>query len=812
MMLAALGLTRNADAAMLLHIEAVSPRVAQRGTTVEVLIQGSCLKDPREIVFYRPGIRAISIESLPRLQNPIGLAHGGRIEDQVRCKFVIAPDCPLGEHPFRLRTATELTSLGTFHITPFRAIDENEAGYNTNDTLETALAVTPNVSVRGKMGPSARGDVDLYKIPVVAGQRISVEVDSVRIADIHYGGSEYDLAARILDENGKELASNDDNPLHLQDPVLSAKASHNGFAFVEVKRSVFVPYDRDYVVHIGTNRRPLVAFPLGGQSGSHLPFRFLGDSQGDYEETIEIPSTPGMFEVIGDAPSPLLLRSSPFPNVNENRSSDVTRVEQIPVGLNGVIEKRGDVDAYRVSVKKGDRLRVRVFAASLASPIDPSLRIRAIDASGKPGAIELQADDAQLPDRDIFGTSFRSQGGLKDILDPSVIWEPKNSGDYLIEIEDSSGAAGALAVYRIEIEPTRDSVFPLLTSTAFDWMECVRTSGLAVPQGNRWTVNLNLPQGQGSEFRGAFDVVAHGLPKGVRLIADRVPPGQKQWPVQFVSDGTSSQGTALITLEARPIDSSKPLESHSQQNIPFINHPGGDAWRTVRLDRFVLAVTEPSPFSVIVAQPPVALVRGGELAIPVKIIRRNGFNEPVEFQCDWVPQGVAVQPTAIIPAGASEGVLKITGEANAPLGRVPLVVTASTTREDLDAYLGTGRVRVSSEIVPLVIAEPFVELASQPTSVRRGERKQYVWNVRQKSPFEGKATVKLLGLPKGVTVQTPLPVLTRDSKDVAFEIVATDEALLGSVSGLSCEVIVQAGGQEIRQRSGSGTLRIDPKL
>ena len=226
----------------------------------------------------------------------------------------------------------------------------------------------------------------------------------------------------------------------------------------------------------------------------------------------------------------------------------------------------------------------------------------------------------------------------------------------------------------------------------------------------------------------------------------------------------------------------------------------------------MLAVTDAAPFSVEIKSPAVALVRGGELAIPVRVIRQSGFEGPVEFQCDWVSPGVSVQPTTTIRAGESEGLLRITGEANAPLGRCPLVVTASTTRDDLDPYLGTGRIRVSSEIVDLMITEPYVELASQPESVRRGEQKRYVWSVQQKSSFEGVASVKLLGLPKGVTVVEPFPVLTNVSKEIAFDIKATDEALLGSVRGMSCEVIVHAGGQEIRQRTGNGTLRIDPGL
>ena len=84
--------------------------------------------------------------------------------------------------------------------------------------------------------------------------------------------------------------------------------------------------------------------------------------------------------------------------------------------------------------------------------------------------------------------------------------------------------------------------------------------------------------------------------------------------------------------------------------------------------------------------------------------------------------------------------------------------------------------------------------------------------ITQKSPFDGEATVRLLGLPKGVKVVEPLPVITKGSTEVAFDIEATDEALLGPVGGLTCELIVTTGGQEVRQRSGNGTLRIDPSL
>ena len=509
---------------------------------------------------------------------------------------------------------------------------------------------------------------------------------------------------------------------------------------------------------------------------------------------------------------PLLLRSSGYPNVLESESAEETRVEKLPVAVNGIIDRSDDTDAFRLSVKKGDRVRVRVFAATLGSPLDPAIRIRRIDAAGKPETSELEADDAPVTDRDIFGTSFRSGGGLKDQLDPSVIWEPKADGDYLLEVRDRNGSGSPTSVYRIEIEPASDAIFALLPGTG-DWNESLRKVGLVVPQGNRFTINVSLPQGQGNTFKGEFDLVARGLPSGVRLVSPRFPaglPANAEWPVQLVADPATQPTAALITLDAVPADGSRPLRTGSQQHLPFINHSGGDAWRTVRLDRFVMAVTEPAPFSIDIVPPAIPIVRGGELAIPVKLTRRPGFDEPVDFNCDFAPKGVNPQPEATIPSGETEAVLRLSADANATLGKGPLFVVASFTAPKGDKG-NAGQIRVSSQIVELTVAEPFVELASQPESLRRGEKKRFSWTVQQKSPFEGQASVKLLGLPKGVRVVEPLPVITRESKELAFEIEATDEALLGAVGGLSCELTVRMAGQEIHQRTGKGTLRIDPR-
>lgn len=782
--------------AMLKHIERVTPRIGQRGTTVEVLIQGAHLDDPREIIFDRPGIRVVAIEPMRKLAATTGLAHGGRIEQEVRCRFEIAPDCLPGEHRFRLRTATQLSSLATFHVTPFVVLDEKEG----NNTMATAQVVPGPVTVRGSIDGSSKGDIDLYRVPARAGERLSVEVDCVRLADVHYGDSEFDLALRVLDASGRELASNDENSLHSQDPLVTVKLPNDisDHLFVEVRRSVFETRPVTYALHIGSFERPLAIYPAGGPSGEKLVVTLLGDALGERQLELTVPHEPGDFSYYGDAPSALRLRSFPAPNLLEDAQASETVVSQLPAALHGILDSPGDTDKFRVAVKRGERYRVRVLASGLGSPLDPAVNIYKVGES-KP---EISGEDADLkqPDR-----------GLKDIFDPTVIWEPKEDGDYLIELRDTNGFGAATGVYCIEIDTPPDIVFAQLRSVANDGAESGRFTSLAVPQGNRWTFNLTLPTSMGTLFQGDMEVVAEGLPAGVSLLNTRIPGGSGVWPVQLLAAADAQPGGAVIRLGVQSTHPVKKIETASLQRIPFINHSGGNYWRAVDLDCFIMAVTDAAPFAIELQPPSIPLVRGGELAIPVKLIRNPGFTGPIEFKCDFARPGIILPPAVTIPGDQSEAVLQISAEANAALGISPIGITATTVTES-NAYLGTGETRVSSQLIEVQVAEPFLMLASDPAAVRRGGSVAYRWNVTPKSHFDGEADVKLLGLPKGVSVREPWPRITNAAKEVVFQVEASDEALLGPVNNIECEIIVRIAGQEIRQRTGKGVLRIDPKL
>jgi hypothetical protein len=799
-------------------ISSVTPRLVGRGTTCEIMI-APWRHESLDVLFYPTTTYAPWTAAD---QNPCGIRCVATQfiaeKEQLICKLEIAPDCRTGEHPFRILTRLGLSSMGTVFVGPFPIVEESETKENTNDTSETALRVEANVTVRGTLSKSSANDVDCFRIAGKAGERLSIEVDMVKLGDdlqwnpVPEG---YDSIVAVLDPKGTRIAINDDSALNRQDPLLSLKLPMDGDYTIVLRRTMFIPRDREYAIHIGRFFRPLAAFPPGGPSGEPLQVQLLGDPLGNVSQTVAVPQASGTFTHSVDAPLPLSLRSSPYPNLLESNNQTETRAPSIPVAVNGILSKQDEIDRFRITVKKDLPLQVRVWASAIGSPVDPSIRLRPVDEHGVAGAVELEADDAKLPERDIFG----AQGDFLDTFDPSVIWTPKQDGDYWLEIADPRGAGGPTHVYRIEIAPPVNTLHIGLSHEGYK-PERPRKTSLSVPRGSPWTVRLSLYPGQGTNITGPIDLGIDGLPPGVKMHSPRMPALQSVWPMTLVADAHAPIAASFVRITARPADGGEPFAVVNQQNLQRVSY-SHYPWRNIRVDRFATAVSEPAGFSVHLDAPKQPLMRGSEIIIPVKIAREPGCDEPLEMQCEFGPAGVGMSTALMIPSGESTASLTLSADANAKLGPSPLYVMVTTTQPrggrvdgsvKGDTAQGSERVRVSSEVATIEVAEPFVSLASEPQSVRRGTRLAYRWSVKQLRPFEGKANVRMLGLPVGVAALGPVPTIDHNSTEVAVELEASDEALLGLVSDLKCDLQFSLAGEEIHLRSGSGKLRIDPRL
>jgi hypothetical protein len=758
-------------------VRLIQPVGGQRGTEVTVALTGQRLADIEEILFYQPGITVTKIV-------------GGN-EAQALATFKIAAGAYLGLHDFRVRTATGISSLKTFSVGTLRDVAEVEP----NDDFARPQMVSMNVTVNGVAG---KEDIDHYEVRAKKGERITAEVEGIRL-----GLTLFDPYVAILNAKRFELASSDDNALVWQDCFVSLVAPEDGPYIIAVREAAFAGNSQClYRLHVGDFPRPTATLPSGGKLGEHLRIRWIGDVLGETTTEIDLPGhADRRFGLLahdsrGYAPYPNLFRLSPFGNTIEAEPNDTpARATPFapPVALNGVIEKAGDVDSFTFHAKKGQTYDIRVFARQIRSPLDPVIGLCAQNGGQVAGN-----DDSVGPD------SY-------------IRFDPPRDGDFVLTVSDHLKKGGPEYTYRVEIS----SVTPRLElSTPNESLRRgTNVMALSVPKGNRQAI---LIQAQREDFGGAVTVSADNLPPGVTVESDEITAGNTVIPLLFHADATAPIGARLARVAGRPTDSSKqvPCEFSStaelvlgQNNVPF--------W-TRTVESLAVAVAQEAPFSVAIVQPKVPIVRGGLMDLKVVATRKPGFTAPIAVSLPWNPPGIASKGEVMIPENGTEAAIPLNAAGGAELRTWRILVNGTYIQPPPAAAPGAppaqqqrrgnrgGRLVVSSDFARLTVAPQFLTLRFQAASVEQGKEVDLIVNVNKSTEFPGTAKLTLIGLPNKATTE-PITVTSSDTKAV-FHLKIDPTTPPGESKSLFCQAVITKDGEPIVHNLGTGRLRVDAPL
>jgi len=736
----------------------VSPRGAQRGGEVEVVFGGSQLDDAQEVLFYETGIEVSKLEVV----NPT----------TVKALLKIAPDCALGGHRLRIRTATGISDLRPFFVGALPEVAEKEP----NSDFAAPQPIPMNVTVNGT---AENEDVDYYVVEAKKGDRITAEVEGIRL-----GVTLFDAYVAIMNAARFELAASDDNALVWQDGIASIVAPEDGKYIIQVRESSYAGNGACfYRVHVGNFPRPQAVLPSGGKFGETLPVKFLGDVLGEKVETITLPSAAGSgFGLFakddkGIAPSQNWFRVTDLGNVLEQEPNEThenaTRFAA-PLALNGVIGSAGDADNFRFTAKKGEAYDIRVHARSIRSPLDPVLTIST--AGG--GAIAAN-DDSGGPD------SFIRFGVPAD-------------GDYVINVRDHLGNGGVQYAYRVELAPIK----PALVLSTNEFVQYVQPT-VSVPKGNRFALVLSAAR---YDFGGPLAIRGENLPAGVTVECPGMPANSSVVPVMFHAAPEAAPAGKLADIIGSLNDANQPnlkVEGSVQQPIVLVRGQNQIPFWTEQTSRLPVAVTNEAPFEIAIVEPKVPLVRGGSMELKVAAKRKEGFKAPIKIDMLWLPPGTGASGSVAIAEGQNEAVIPMNAAGNAELATWKIAVRG-------EANAGSGNVMVSTPFANLRVAEMYVNLAFEQAAVEQGKETELVVHLSKQYDFPGAAKIELIGLPnKAVT--TPLEA-TKDSKDIVFKI-ATDAATpAGNHANLFCRVVITENGEPVVHNIGTGRLRVDVPL
>jgi hypothetical protein len=735
----------------------ISPAGAQRGTEAVLTFSGARLADAQEVLVYYPGITVQKLEVVN--------------DGQVKATVQIAPDCRLGEHAFRLRTATGVSDLRTFWVGALPLIDEKEP----NSEFDKPQPIPLNVTVHGTIGGE---DVDYFEVECKKGQRLSVEIEGMRL-----GAGFWDPYVAILDAKRFEIATSDDSPLCGQDGGCSVVIPADGKYIVEVRESSYRA-SGPYRLHVGTFPRPTAVIPAGGKPGEELEVRFIGDPAGEIKQKVKLPEaadpnfrlhcqTPD-----GISPTGFRFRVLDLPGVTEdgnNVSQQAATAGAAPGAFHGIISKPGEEKYFKFAAKKGQVFDIHCYARRLGSPLDPVMHVGVLGG----GAIAGN-DDTGGPDSYIRFTA------------------PEDK-EYAVWVYDHLRKGGPDYFFRIEVTPVEPR-----TSTGIPKVDGNNVSNqdrqsIAVPKGNRFATMVLVNR---ADWGGPAAVGFDRLPTGLGFTADTVDPGLGQVPVVFEAKPDAPTAGLLADLQVKPADPNVAAKSRTELDVNFCIGLNNTPFHRLFVDRVAVAVTDPAPFSIEVVEPKAPVPQNGSMNLKVVAKRQPGFTKPITIYPLFTPPGLGIQGAATIPENGTEATLSMNAAPNAAPRKWKTAVTAVS--DD-----GKGPVWVSSQLFEVEVSPPVVAFAMERAAVEQGQQTPVHCKVTVNTEFPGEAEVKLVGLPAKAT--TADLKLTKDTKELSFQ-VTTDKTTPAGKHGVFCQVVVALNGETVTQNVGGAELRVDVPL
>ena len=406
-----------------------------------------------------------------------------------------------------------------FAVGPLPLVEEKEP----NDEL-TAPQLIPKLPawIQGKLEKA--GDVDGYALSLKKGVPLFLKADGYSL------GSPVDLILHVLDSTGAKVATFSDGRnldpegvfVPLEDGVYTlqlAGFAHPPAADVNFTGSAACVYQIASALGPVVNRVFPAAVPLLGKGSVEL--RGVAATVETAAARLEVTAAQlsGTGEVAMLFPKGAI---APIPVVRARHpisTPPIATVEapasiQVPALVGGSLEKVGAVAAYKVAMKKGERLMARFWSRSLGLGIE--------------GDLAVQGPTAQ---------QVAANASPSDITtEPNVTWTAAVDGDYTLLVRDLFQHGGIGCEFVVEIAAPAPAFTVELTEGKPVRMDAGKT--LALKLKSTFTNNWKEP----------LMVRVSGLPEGVFAPEVAVPEKGGDFEVTLHSASNAPSATAQASL------------------------------------------------------------------------------------------------------------------------------------------------------------------------------------------------------------------------------------------------------------------------
>ena len=661
------------------------PVGVQRGKTTDVILRaagngGTNLYGVYKVMFPYKGIQAeiVPPEKGWQPKDPNKPWELPQVPE-VRMRVTVAPDVPTGTYEYRIATPRAGTSsVGQLVIGDEPEVAEKEP----NNTQEQAQAVMIPCVLNGIIQNSE--DSDFCKFQASAGQEIVFAVLCARLQDkVHDLDPHVDPLIVLSDAQGKELASNDD--YYRADPMLSYKFTQAGEYRISI-RDVSYRGNPQWVYRLNMTTRPYVTAvlpPAVSRVGTN-DLRVVGfnlGGNGSAKAIVPADFASGIRELplmIGDKltnPVPLLIGETPqtlrdYPAAmnkagavlaaltNEKERGSIPTLT-LPGTVNSVLTQETVPHLYKFTAKKGEAWGFEVTARRIGSRLDSELKLR--DAKGN----VLASND------DTFGKDSR------------IEWAAPNDGEYLLELRDLAGKAGA--GYGYNLNAARLSP---------DFRLKCDTDRAMIAPGNRTTWYVLAERKHG--FAGEIKIEVKGLPAGVTASALTIPANMTVGTIFLTAAPDAKMDASLVEVygtAALPGTDGKAADvTRKVFPVTEIYLPGGGRGLMEVLTQSV-GVSETNDLEVTANTQSITLKPGESVKIEMEIKRRPDYKKPVTLDVrvqhlggifvNPLPPGVTVDDGAsktLLGENETKGYITLKAAPDAQMVKnIPLAVFANVS-------------------------------------------------------------------------------------------------------------------------------------
>ena len=541
-------------------INNVSVPGIQAGTTVQITVTGT------------------DLTPAPKLIASFPIASQKAVEGSDNGKAIIelnTTEIEPGIHWVRVASDKGISnalSLGVDNLTqiPFA---------ETVESLPVALA-----------GDLSGGNILKTTFPAKAGDPLVVDIEGRRI------GSNIRPVIRLMDAAGVQIGFSAPQPELHGDARITVKIPADGLYTLEMHDILYKgPGPGRFRLKIGNLSFADLAFPIGVQTGQAASIHF---GRTNITQPVDVTSAK---DTTGSAPLPAAghaTGSRPrviFSNHAEFvESTESVDVPAAPVGINGRLSVKGEMDKFKVLARPGSKLRFDIIARRAGSPVDGVLLVQAAN-----------------------GATLGSNDDRPGLSDPGVdVTVPGDSEFITVTFYDLLKRGGDDFIYRIDIE---DISQPQFAAT-------IAQDRLQIPAGSTQTVVVDVArQGYNGDINLEFD----GLPDGVTVTNNQVLAGRSRGLVSL----TATDGFANATI-------GRIIATAADENVGTrkIANVGGDSphYRVLPELRRSLgiarAATAPIGISLATETTDLQGARGKYLPVAVNVSRMDGVTGNIRLR------------------------------------------------------------------------------------------------------------------------------------------------------------------------------------